>query len=174
MSFVPTLRRRPLLMGLICSLAALAEAAPAPVEPGSQAPAFELPTPEGGTPVRLAQWHGQVVLLDFWASWCGPCRQSFPWMSAMQRKYADQGLVVVAVNVDSRSSDAQEFLRTTPAGFVVALDPQGSTPRSYQAKAMPTSVLIGRDGRVIQRHAGFKPSETPQLEASLRKALGLQ
>jgi peroxiredoxin len=95
-------------------------------------------------------------------------------MSAMQKKYGDQGLVVLAVNVDSRSTDALEFLKSTSAGFTVLMDPLGNTPRAYQAKAMPTSILIGRDGRILDRHSGFKASETPTLEAGLRKALGLQ
>ncbi|MEY3285888.1 MAG: hypothetical protein RL500_618 [Pseudomonadota bacterium] len=152
------------------ALALSAPGAQAGVEVGQAAPLFELPS-EQPTNLALQQLRGQVVYLDFWASWCGPCRQSFPWMAEMHRRHAAQGLAVVAVNLDTRMADAQAFLKSVPAPFRIAYDPKGQTPREYAIKAMPTSLLIGRDGRIRQIHAGFRPSDTAALEAAILEAL---
>ena len=141
----------------------------AAVELGAPAPAFELTGLNGV--LRLGNYQGKVVYLDFWASWCGPCRQSFPWMNMLQEKYADQGLQVISVNLDARRPDADRFLAAVPANFVIAFDPAGVTPRQYGVKGMPTSVLIGRDGKVIAQTVGFKPSESAGLEQKIRDTL---
>jgi len=136
---------------------------------GGEAPDFELAGRDG--PVRLSALRGRVVLLDFWASWCAPCRLSFPWMDRMQATYGPQGLQVVAVNVDARRADADRFLAVAPARFVVAFDPHGSTPRAYGIQAMPSSFLIAADGRVLHVHSGFRESDKPDLERRIRSAL---
>ncbi|MBL6751812.1 MAG: TlpA family protein disulfide reductase [Nevskia sp.] len=134
------------------------------------APAFSLPREGGGT-ASLDGLAGHVVYLDFWASWCGPCRQSFPWMNEIQAKYAARGLRVVAVNVDARQSDAEGFLAQIPAQFTVAFDPKGDTPRLYQLKGMPTSFLINPDGMVLAVHQSFHEEDRKALEASIEAAL---
>ncbi|NTW51906.1 MAG: TlpA family protein disulfide reductase [Chlorobiaceae bacterium] len=139
------------------------------VDAGAKAPAFELPG-QAGT-VSLADSAGSVVYVDFWASWCGPCRQSFPWMNQLQEKYRAKGLKVIAVNVDARSEDARKFLLQNQAGFTVAFDPKGTTPASYGVKGMPTSFLVGRDGKVIFRHQGFNEAEKDNLEKEINAAL---
>lgn len=139
------------------------------LEPGQVAPALEL---SGlGAPVNLAQLKGKVVFVDFWASWCGPCKQSFPWLNDMQAKYAARGLQIVGVNVDAKRADADKFLAEVPANFRVAFDAQGDTPRRYQIKGMPSSVLVGPDGRVIKVHSGFRADERTELEAAIVAAL---
>ncbi len=139
------------------------------LEPGQAAPALELP---GSTaPVSLAQLRGKVVFVDFWASWCGPCKQSFPWMNEMQAKYGAKGLQIVGVNVDAKRADADKFLAEVPANFRVAFDAQGDTPKRYQIKGMPSSVLVGPDGKVIQVHTGFRADERKQLEDAIVAAL---
>ena len=116
-----------------------------------------------------------IVLLDFWASWCGPCKLSFPWMAAMQARHGASGLRVVAVNVDRQRAAADAFLRAMQpqmtAPLTIAFDPAGETPERYGAKAMPTSVLIGADGRVLLHHAGFRDADKPALEAAIAAAL---
>lgn len=139
------------------------------LEPGQPAPALEL---SGiGAPVSLAKLKGKVVYVDFWASWCGPCKQSFPWLNEMQAKYGAKGFHVIGVNVDAKRSDAEQFLVSTPAAFQVALDPQGVTPKSYQIKGMPSSVLVGPDGKVLFVHAGFRADERKELESAIVAAL---
>jgi cytochrome c biogenesis protein CcmG/thiol:disulfide interchange protein DsbE len=143
----------------------------AAVEVGATPPAFDLPGLQGA--VKLSDYAGKTVYLDFWASWCGPCKQSFPWMNDMHARYAAQGLRVVAINVDQKADDAQAFLRKTPAQFALAFDPAGRTPKAYAIKAMPTSVLIGPDGKVLSVHSGFKDNDRNALELQIRQALRL-
>ena len=141
-------------------------------QPGSAAPAVALSTDNGE--FRLDDARGKVVYLDFWASWCGPCRQSFPWMNAMQAKYGDKGLVIVAVNVDAARADAQQFLKAIPAQVRIAYDPKGQAAQQYAIKGMPSSFLIGRDGKILSAHAGFNPGVREQLEKALAQAVGAQ
>jgi thiol-disulfide isomerase/thioredoxin len=158
---------------LLCSALALAGAAmqAQAVEVGAAAPRLELPG--DGRTVALPAPGSKLTYIDFWASWCGPCRQSFPWMGEMQRKYAADGLSVVAVNLDAEAADAAAFLAKVPAGFTVAYDPAGDSAVQYGVKGMPTSLLVGADGTVIARHSGFAKADTAELEAGIRKALGL-
>jgi thiol-disulfide isomerase/thioredoxin len=134
------------------------------------APEFELPTAAGN--ISLAQYKGKVVYLDFWASWCGPCKQSFPWMNSMQEKYQSQGLQVIAINLDANKDDATSFLAGNPAKFTVAFDAKGLTPRAYGVKGMPTSYLIDRDGKVILQHMGFNTADREKLELKIQSLLG--
>lgn len=113
----------------------------------------------------LSPWRGKVVLLDFWASWCEPCRESFPWMAEMVRKYGHRGLVVVTVNVDHDRSDADRFLAEGRRfDFQFLYDPEGRIARAYDIQAMPTSILFGRDGKESVRHSGFRTEEEPSYE----------
>lgn len=155
-----------LAAGLMAGLAASA------AEPGQPAPAFELPGSKGT--VSLQTLKGRVVYVDFWASWCGPCKQSFPWMNEMQAKYGPRGLQVVGVNLDARTADAEKFLAEVPAHFAVAYDPKGDSARRYQIKGMPSSVLVGADGKVIKLHAGFREDERKALEDAIVAALAAQ
>ncbi len=141
------------------------------VEVAQAAPEFDLPGHLAA--VKLSDYKGKTVYLDFWASWCGPCKQSFPWMNDMQTRYGAKGLRVVGINVDQKTDDAREFLKDTPAGFDVAFDTSGKTPKSYAIKGMPTSVLIGPDGRVISVHSGFKDAQRTELEKQIKQALHL-
>jgi peroxiredoxin len=137
---------------------------------GVPAPAFSLPSKDGAT-VSIEDYRGKVVYLDFWASWCGPCRQTFPWMNKMQQQFGEQGFAVVAVNVDKKQADADAFLQKIPASFTVLYDPKGKIPTQYEIMGMPSSVLIGRDGKVIAQHTSFRESEAAGLEAQIRDAV---
>ncbi|MEV4779653.1 TlpA family protein disulfide reductase [Burkholderia sp. LMU1-1-1.1] len=150
--------------------AALGASSAFALEKGAAAPQFDLQGMDGA--VQLAKLTGKVVYVDFWASWCGPCRQSFPWMNEMQAKYGSRGLQIVGVNVDAKSEDAKTFLATTPAKFTIAFDPKGATPRQYGIKGMPSSVLIGPDGKVLLEHSGFRDADRAELEAKIQSALG--
>lgn len=139
------------------------------VEPGQAAPEVKLDLPDGVS--NLTALKGQVVYLDFWASYCGPCRKSFPWMNDMHARYGSKGLRVVGVNVDEKRSDADRFLSQVPAQFAIAFDPKQESPARYGIRGMPTAVLIGADGKVIRTHTGFHDDQRAELEAAIVQAL---
>jgi cytochrome c biogenesis protein CcmG, thiol:disulfide interchange protein DsbE len=145
-----------LLIGTSCLCGAVESAAP---------PAADTAVPD------LSAWKGKVVYVDFWASWCVPCRLSFPWMNAMHDRYAKDGLVVVAVNMDQSRADAEKFLSQYPASFLVRFDPKGKLAQGFKLRGMPTSALLDRDGKVLQIHEGFRGKDPVDLEASIRAAL---
>lgn len=122
----------------------------------------------------LSPYAGKIVYLDFWASWCAPCRRSFPWMNDMLARYADAGLAVVSVNVDAERKLADEFLAETPANFPVIYDPEGKLAAQWQLVGMPSSYLIGPDGNVISRHVGFRSESPEKYEAEIRRLLKLE
>jgi thiol-disulfide isomerase/thioredoxin len=138
------------------------------VEAGAPAPAFTLPSSDGTA--SLEAYRGKYVYLDFWASWCAPCRRSFPWMNTLQQRHGER-LKVIAVNVDAKRADADRFLAANPAAFTVAFDPKGELARRYAVKGMPGSVLIDPSGKVLATHAGFTDKTTAQTEAALNQAL---
>lgn len=142
------------------------------VEVGQAAPDFDLPGRTSA--VKLNDYKGKLVYLDFWASWCGPCKQSFPWMNEMQARYGAKGLRVVSINVDQKPDDAKNFLSTNAARFEVGFDQAGKTPRAYAIKGMPTSVLISAEGKVLMVHSGFKDDQRADLERQIRAALNLK
>ncbi len=119
----------------------------------------------------LSEYRGQVVLLDFWASWCVPCRRSFPWMNEMQEKYGDSGLVIIGVNMDAEREAAQAFLDTYAAEFTIIYAPDGELAKGFGVIAMPSSFVIGRDGEIVTRHLGFKVRKQQEYEADLVGAL---
>jgi cytochrome c biogenesis protein CcmG, thiol:disulfide interchange protein DsbE len=135
---------------------------------GAPAPAFNLPSTSGN--LKLDDLKGRWVYVDFWASWCGPCRQSFPWMNEMQTKFGDK-LRIVGINLDAKRADADKFLAQTPAKFMLAFDDKGDTPKAYKIKGMPSSVLIAPDGTVAWIHTGFKEGEAKELEEKLAKSI---
>ncbi|KNZ33863.1 MAG: thiol:disulfide interchange protein DsbE [Methylibium sp. NZG] len=135
--------------------------------PGQTVPDIEL----GTGAERLSKLKGKVVYVDFWASWCGPCRQSFPWMNEMQAKYGAKGLQIVGVNLDAKRADADQFLAQVPAKFSVGFDAKGESAKLFGVKGMPTSVLIGPDGKVLAVHQGFKDEDRKELEAKFVSAL---
>lgn len=150
---------------LLVAAAALVGLSVPAVSALAASPAAPAPVPD------LAEYRGKVVYVDFWASWCLPCRQSFPWMNSMYRQFARDGLVILAVNMDQVRADADAFLKQYPAEFPVRFDPQGQLAQHYKVRGMPTSVLIGRDGTLLWTHEGFRSKDPAALEQSLRAAL---
>ena len=130
------------------------------------------PLPDLGL-AEVQKTKGQYIYIDYWASWCGPCRQSFPWMNALQAKLGSKGLKVVAVNVDAKRADADKFLTHTPAQFTIAFDPQGESAKKLAIKTMPTSMLVNPEGKVLFVHSGFRTEETGQLEAKIAAAMAV-
>jgi cytochrome c biogenesis protein CcmG/thiol:disulfide interchange protein DsbE len=148
----------------ILAAAVVAAASPAlAVEAGERAPAFSLPSAKGDA-VALDKLRGKVVYVDFWASWCGPCRRSFPWMNDMQQKYGSRGFVVVGVNVDKKRTDADKFLVQNPAAFIIVFDETGTTPSAYGVKGMPSSYLVDANGNIAYVERGFLDEHRAELE----------
>lgn len=119
----------------------------------------------------LAQHKGQVIYLDFWASWCVPCRKSFPWMNKMQQLHQQQGFAVVSVNLDAEQSLARAFLEQNNANFPVVYDPKGHIAQHFNIKGMPSSMLIDREGNIQQRHSGFFNNKIKSYEAEISALL---
>lgn len=157
-----------LLMALIAA-PVLAKAPANAAKTLPDAPAFTLTGLKGD--VALDALKGKTVLVDFWASWCGPCRQSFPWMNDLEKRYGGKGLAIVAVNLDKDREFANNFLAEVPASFTVAFDPSGKTAESYKVKAMPTTFLISPDGKLLATHTGFDAKHAPEFEAQIAEAL---
>lgn len=120
---------------------------------------------------KLSDLKGNVVYLDFWASWCGPCKKSFPWLNQMHKLYAKQGLVILAVNVDKEPELAEAFLNKIPAEFLVTYDRSGDLAKTYRIPGMPTSFLIGRDGEIKSAHQGFHVDKKASYESQITTLL---
>lgn len=124
-----------------------------------------------GEPVLPEAPKARATYIDFWASWCAPCKLSFPWMNQLHDQFAASGLRVVAINLDRKEADARRFLQQNPARFPVALDPGAELATRLNVQAMPTSLLVGSDRSLLHTHRGFKLEDRADLEARFRSAL---
>jgi thiol-disulfide isomerase/thioredoxin len=129
------------------------------------------PAALAGETLDLARYRGKVVLVDFWASWCKPCRDSLPWLNLMQEKYGPLGLVVIGVNVDRNRADAERFLEAVPARFQLLYDPDGVLAARYELMGMPSSLVFDPEGSLVASHVGFRNGLRDEREAELRRLL---
>lgn len=132
-----------------------------------QAPAFSLQSVDGKT-VSLDQYKGQVIMLNFWASWCGPCRQEMPLLDDIYKQYKDMGFTLIGVNVEPDPHNADAWLKQTPVSYPVLYDPKSQVSQLYQVQAMPTTVIIDRKGVVRYVHNGYLPGDENQYMNSIR------
>ena len=137
---------------------------------GEAAPDFTIASKDNAT-VSLAQLKGKVVYLDFWASWCGPCRKTLPWMNTLSQKFKPTEFEVVAINIDKDRQKALELADSVALALRVGLDPEGNVARQYALPTMPTSFLIDRSGRVIAVHRGFHDGDDQELESLIKEKL---
>jgi len=133
------------------------------------APDFSLKT-QSGT-ISLKELKGKVVYVDFWASWCIPCRKSFPWMNSMHAKYSTKGLVILAINLDKDAKLVSKFLNQYPAKFKIAYDPSGKSAEAYKVLGMPSSYIIDRQGNIVASHVGFREKNKAELEKNISRFL---
>jgi thiol-disulfide isomerase/thioredoxin len=120
-----------------------------------------------GKVLKLSDYRGKVVYVDFWASWCGPCRKSFPWMNEMHNRYKDKGLVVLAINLDTDKDDATPFLNDLKPQFNIGYDSEGEVARSFDLLGMPSSFVFDKSGKLVKSHVGFFTEQASEYEAEL-------
>ena len=137
------------------------------LEIGSAAPVFKLPD-LSGREVSLDQFRGKIVMLDFWATWCGPCRMTMPLVERLQKEYP-QNVVLLAINLEETKEVVREYMRQQNLGSQVLLDEQGSVGKTYGTDAIPMQVLIDKTGIVRDIKTGFSPSMVPQLRAEIER-----
>jgi cytochrome c biogenesis protein CcmG/thiol:disulfide interchange protein DsbE len=150
---LPLLLRR--IIRIVVTMATLMPLVP-PIVASSlrPTPKVELYTADGAT-VNLADYQGRIVLIDFWASWCPPCKTSFPALDVLYREYRDRGVEVLAVNLDERRHDAETFLSAHPHQLTVLYDPKGVSPQAFGVKGMPSSFIVDRAGTIRFTHMGY-------------------
>lgn len=124
-----------------------------------------------GKEFKLSALKGKVVIVDFWASWCGPCRDSMPVLERLSRTYKEKGLVVLGVNIDNDAKSASAFLKEVRVSFPVVNDSAKKLAKVYAPPTMPSSFIVDRQGRIHAVHAGFKASDGPKLESEVQKLL---
>jgi peroxiredoxin len=134
------------------------------------APDFTLPSKESGN-IRLQEQLGNVVLVNFWASWCGPCREELPHLEQLQQKYADLGFTILAVSVDTERAKADNLLKDIPVTFPVLYDTDAQVSELYDVQAMPTTVLIDRDGNQRLLHKGYKSGDEVKYQQAIKALL---
>ncbi|MCW5609183.1 MAG: TlpA family protein disulfide reductase [Rubrivivax sp.] len=161
------MRRRFLLLPLALGALATRPAAAALV-PQAPAPDFRLPMPDGRN-LRLAEQRGQVVLVNFWASWCGPCRQEMPHLNRLYDKYRSAGFMLLGVNIDDDPKHGAATAARWGVNFPVLLDATKTVTRQYDLGSMPATVLIDRDGRVRYLHRGYREGVEQTYERQIRE-----
>ena len=154
---VKSLCSRPSMLFLICLCSTPIRAES--VRPGQIAPDFSLPLLRENTPIALANFRGKLVYLDFWASWCPPCRVSMPELESLQEEFPADRFTVLAVNLDEDRSKALKFLERVPVSYQILVDSDGKIPARYQLPGMPTGYLLDASGVVLHVHKGYRPGD---------------
>jgi peroxiredoxin len=132
------------------------------------APDFTLKSQDGSN-IKLSELRGQVVMVNFWASWCGPCRQEMPLLEQLYQRYQPMGFTLLGVNVEEDSSAANKVLKEIPVSFPILYDSRNSVSESYQVRAMPSTFLIDRDGNIRYLHKGYQPGYEQDYQQQIRE-----
>jgi thiol-disulfide isomerase/thioredoxin len=162
---------RVLLVAFLLALAGRPSAAGDTSFRTSLAPAISVNDREGHVRT-LSEFKGRVVLVDFWASWCAPCKVSFPALDALHEEFHDAGLEVVAINVDEDAKSARAFLSGKSPSMTVLFDPKGRSPEAFKVEGMPSSFLIDREGNIRFRHMGFTDQTRTDFRREIKILLG--
>ena len=168
MKIITTHTLRNLIIAGLLSLMALNPASAGPVS--GPAPNFTLKSMSGKN-LKLSEMTGNVVLINFWASWCGPCRQEMPLLNDLHNKYEPLGFTVLGVNVEEQSEAALGFINDYPVDFPVLLDNKNKVSKLYNVVAMPTTVVVDRDGNMRFLHKGYKPGDEKEYRNMVKKLI---
>lgn len=164
------MRRNFLRLALLACLSALLPVLAGAGEASGPAADFSLPS-RGGTPVSLSGLRGQVVLINFWATWCGPCRKEMPLLEQIQKKYAPLGFTMLGVNVEEDTTQMEAFLDDVPVSFPVLLDPANQVSKLYDVAAMPSTVIVDRKGNIRYIHQGYQPGDESRYQDVIRQLI---
>ena len=134
------------------------------------APAFTL-AGLTGQQSGLNQYKGQVVMVNFWATWCGPCQQEMPLLDQMYKKFKPAGFTLIGVNVDKEAPAVRELMARKPVSFPVLLDPANQVSKAYHVNEMPSSVLIDRKGEIRYIHRGYRPGDENEYQDRIRQLI---
>ncbi len=137
---------------------------------GGEAPDFTLKSNVGEN-LRLNEYRGEVVMINFWASWCGPCRQEMPLLEELYAQYSPLGFTILGVNVEEDASKAKDLLKEIPVSFPILFDTASEVSKRYDVVAMPTTVLVDRDGNVRYVHHGYKPGYEQEYQQQVRSLI---
>lgn len=135
-----------------------------------KAPDFTLKS-KSGKNLRLSEYRGKVVMINFWASWCGPCRQEMPLLEQLYKRYGKVGFVILGVNVEEDSSKANSMLRDVPVSFPVLYDTTNKVSKMYNVSAMPTTVMVDRNGNMRYLHKGYKPGYEKDYKKQVKQLI---
>lgn len=161
--------RRATLMLLIAALAFIASAIPHAMAEAirGKAPDFTLKS-QSGENIKLSELRGKVVFINFWASWCGPCRQEMPVLDQLYQRYRDLDFTVLGVNVEENPDAARSLLKDVPVTFPILFDSSNSVTKLYQVKGMPSSILVDRDGNMRHVYMGYQRGHEQEYQNQVR------
>ena len=142
----------------------------APLASGAPAPQFQLGAADG-TAVNLGALKGKVVMINFWASWCGPCRKEMPILEQLSRQYRTKGLTLIGVNVEPDSKAAMNWLKETPVSFPILFDTDSTVSKLYQVAGMPNTVIVDRKGTVRYIHRGYQAGAENEYLDQIRQLI---
>ena len=166
---------RPVATALVAIAIALTPLAAHAAAVGDLAPAVSLNGPQGAVSLAAGAAQGEWTYLDFWASWCGPCKESFPVMEDLHKKYGEKGFVILAVNVDENAAAMKDFLKEHAASFTIVHDATKKLVGTANISSMPTSFMLDKEGKIAAIHKGFHGKDTvKQYEAEIEKLLGTE
>jgi peroxiredoxin len=134
------------------------------------APDFTLKS-HSGENLKLSELRGEVVMVNFWASWCGPCRQEMPLLDQLYQRYKPMGFTLLGVNVEENTAAAKKMLKEAPVSFPILFDRKNQVSELYQVKAMPSTFLVDRDGKLRYLHKGYKPGYENDYQSQIRELI---
>jgi peroxiredoxin len=148
-------------VGLLgCNLSAIAD----------EAPDFTLPS-NSGENLRLAELRGSVVMLNFWASWCGPCRQEMPLLDAMSQRYSAAGFVLLGIDVEEDNTDAKKIVKDLKISYPILFDTENKVSKLYSVETMPTTVMVDKKGKIRFINHGYKPGDENKYRDQIRELI---